>query len=423
MYLMNIILALLSLLCIVLLANLLYKVILSVYRVFASSNSPIAKDDFTSTKKSIQNAEADFVRVLSIHQNMPTQYVVFTDMAIANQIEKRIHISDDFIKGHMFFIKEGYHLKNPVIVELVSLFFSERAETLAILLPNNTDFMLIELRGDSNNITSVIIHGSLLECPKWVLRIVYAAEEIALEQKSIEKRQKAAQTKEMLKIFQASYDALSPEDKKRYTDTEFVKLKIFEKNYNFEESDLASYIFLVHAAVEHDDVVFLELLKANGVNFDIPDNKGCTPAHYAAENGFNECLEILKAAGANFDIPDNIGYTPAHYAAQDDFIECLEILKAAGANFNILSKIDYTPAHCAAYWGYEVCLELLKSGGANFNIQNKVGDTPAHYAAKNGYAECLRVLKISEANFDIPNIQNETAKKIALNKGIDIDDL
>jgi ankyrin repeat protein len=78
---------------------------------------------------------------------------------------------------------------------------------------------------------------------------------------------------------------------------------------------------------------------------------------------------------ANFNIQDNDGYTPAHYAAINNYRDSLQALRDGGANFNIQDNDGYTPAHYAAINNHRDSLQALRDGGANFNIQNDSGKT------------------------------------------------
>ena len=67
-------------------------------------------------------------------------------------------------------------------------------------------------------------------------------------------------------------------------------------------------------------------------NFDVKDENGSTPLHYAALNFENpNILSLLLDAGANINAMNDIGSTPLHWAAQTDNSEIITILLDAGA--------------------------------------------------------------------------------------------
>ncbi len=342
-------------------------------------------------------------------------------------MKKRVLVSADFIhwlnsfRKQDVFVRKFQRNKNPAATELISLFSSDAPEAFALVLPNNTDLIVIKLLVDNSCTKSVEMYSSLPGCPGWASALVDAVaasvkaekraqSELAAAAAALDTSKKrvqeafAAIPQEMLQLFQATYNELSAQNKQDYA--EWVSW------HKLEAGDIASCIFLAHWACEYDVEACLEMLKAGGANFDIPDKKGYTPAHYAAENGFDECLEILTAGGANFNIQDNDGKTPVHCVPREG-IESLKILKDGGADFNIKDRSGQTLVHYAAAFCSEEFLGQLKACGANFDIQDKWGNAPAHIAAKNGYSGCLKILDGFGANFNLQNYYGSTPAHLA----------
>jgi ankyrin repeat protein len=50
-----------------------------------------------------------------------------------------------------------------------------------------------------------------------------------------------------------------------------------------------------------------------GFNIDVCDGSGCTPLHYAALKGDQECISILLGRKANAHKANHVGIAPADY--------------------------------------------------------------------------------------------------------------
>lgn len=60
------------------------------------------------------------------------------------------------------------------------------------------------------------------------------------------------------------------------------------------------------------------MLVSNGADFQITDDIGRTPLHYASVFGHYNCVLTLVGVGSNVNLPDNEGCTPLHLAAGYD---------------------------------------------------------------------------------------------------------
>ena len=80
-------------------------------------------------------------------------------------------------------------------------------------------------------------------------------------------------------------------------------------------------------AAQHHEVDAVRMLsKANGVKLDIPDVRGMTPLHIAAQSNTFHVAEVLIAAGANEERTDADGLTPMIIAAQSNADDTFRVL-------------------------------------------------------------------------------------------------
>jgi len=160
--------------------------------------------------------------------------------------------------------------------------------------------------------------------------------------------------------------------------TELIKSRDLIKNKNsgvFQAAILA-------------DVKTLKILHDLGVNMNIQDNEGYTPAHFAAEHKNTKALEALREMGADMNIQNNDGNTPAHLVARSDRAYrvatpgsngTIITLHDLGFNMNIKNHDGNTPAHLAALYNKQPeTLKALREMGADMTIKNKGGQTPEY---------------------------------------------
>ncbi|KAF5188981.1 Ankyrin repeat domain-containing protein [Thalictrum thalictroides] len=127
---------------------------------------------------------------------------------------------------------------------------------------------------------------------------------------------------------------------------------------------------------------------------DIKDPKsGLTALHIAVRNRklelFKYLVEDLKL---DFELKDEKGDTPLHHAALDGYLlGAVYLLDKCGANPNSRNNTDFTPLHHAAAEGHKPILEALLSRGANVNVESDRG-TPLSMATGNGHHEVAAML-------------------------------
>lgn len=80
------------------------------------------------------------------------------------------------------------------------------------------------------------------------------------------------------------------------------------------------------------DLTGLKAALARGVDADLPNTVGWTPAHAAAAGGRCKALRLLARAGADLDVADRGGDLPAHQAAKNGHAHALAALRELGAD-------------------------------------------------------------------------------------------
>ena len=80
-------------------------------------------------------------------------------------------------------------------------------------------------------------------------------------------------------------------------------------------------------------------------------------------------------------MPDERGLTPLHVAAQHDQLHVLQWLSVNVTDLDTLTPTGYTPLHLAAMHGHTECIKVLSAMGAQLDYRNGEGETPLHLAA------------------------------------------
>ncbi len=119
------------------------------------------------------------------------------------------------------------------------------------------------------------------------------------------------------------------------------------------------------------------------------DHYGITPLHKATGAGLSggslDIVKYLVEKGTDFDVRDNNGEAPLHYAAARGMLDIVKYLVEKGANVNATRKNLDTPLHRAAYNGRLDVVKYLTEKGANINAKDEYGDTPLHKAARSSH--------------------------------------
>lgn len=169
------------------------------------------------------------------------------------------------------------------------------------------------------------------------------------------------------------------------------------------------------------------LLRQQDVDPDWMTHKDETPILLAARNGHYHCLRALINAKANVNIMTNEGFSPLYEAIMAKSNECIRLLIKKGAMVNHVVFTGYTPLHQAASMGnFQVTTYLLQQGAVQ-NVRCHNGLTPLFVAVQSGSVETVRALlnrqhEVDNANDDVVNIpaeDNATPLLIAAQEGRD----
>ncbi|KMZ56706.1 putative protein S-acyltransferase 23 [Zostera marina] len=148
----------------------------------------------------------------------------------------------------------------------------------------------------------------------------------------------------------------------------------------------------VHTAAQFGKTTFLNhIIKNYGADFDVLDNRGRTPLHWAAYKGCADTVRLLLFRGANQGKQDIEGFTPLHWIVLKDNTEAGAILAYAGTIEELLIKdhSGFTPYQLASSRGHRR-LSFLISGA----IMRK-GNQWHHKIWRMGFAPVLLFVIIS----------------------------
>ena len=101
------------------------------------------------------------------------------------------------------------------------------------------------------------------------------------------------------------------------------------------------------------DVTGLKAALARGVDVNMINTAGWTPAHAAAAGGQTKSLRLLAKNGADLEVADRGGDLPAHQAAKNGHVHALQMLQELGA--------DVTKVRLSQAKGKAVRDELIKA--------------------------------------------------------------
>jgi ankyrin repeat protein len=93
----------------------------------------------------------------------------------------------------------------------------------------------------------------------------------------------------------------------------------------------------LHRAAADGDINEMQRLVEKGYTFEVFDDLGKAPLHYAVEGQHYKAVEWLIAAGAKVNSNDeaHIGETPLCHAAKSNHLELVELLLRNGADPDI----------------------------------------------------------------------------------------
>ncbi|XP_051146879.1 probable protein S-acyltransferase 23 [Andrographis paniculata] len=144
----------------------------------------------------------------------------------------------------------------------------------------------------------------------------------------------------------------------------------------------------LHWTAVRGSIAAADVLLQNGARVEAADVNGYRAVHVAAQYGQTTFLNYIVAKyNADFDVPDNDGRTPLHWAAYKGFADTIRLLLFRDASQGKQDKEGCTPLHWAALRGnVEACMVLAHSGSkAELTVKDKAGYTPVELASDKGH--------------------------------------
>nr|XP_039270103.1 transient receptor potential cation channel subfamily A member 1-like [Styela clava] len=146
------------------------------------------------------------------------------------------------------------------------------------------------------------------------------------------------------------------------------------------------------------------------------DADGCTPLHYACQEGNLASLETLMGLGVSARMKSSVDQSPLHFAAMyGRYNTCRKLLNSTQGP-NIINDKDQqgmTPLHFASLNGHTKVVELFLNKGAVFHRTN-AGQSVLHAASSNGYTKTMRILiTMNRTLLDQQDEDGDTALHIA----------
>ncbi|MBC3811548.1 ankyrin repeat domain-containing protein [Undibacterium aquatile] len=120
---------------------------------------------------------------------------------------------------------------------------------------------------------------------------------------------------------------------------------------------------MLHEAIAHKQLIFVDRLLSRKINVDQKDHKGQTPLHYCAMHNFYDAVFQLIASGANIFVSDDYGNEAlwtAVFNARGKY-DTVKILVQRGANVNHKNKSNRSPLDFAIQIEDEDMIALLRS--------------------------------------------------------------
>ncbi|KAJ5654805.1 hypothetical protein N7490_001808 [Penicillium lividum] len=164
-----------------------------------------------------------------------------------------------------------------------------------------------------------------------------------------------------------------------------------------------------HSAVEDGSEAEREKRKVRVVN--MQNERGDSPLHLAAENGFLDMIVILYQWGGKITQTNCDGYTPLYRGSQNGHLEVVKFLYGHGADANIHTATDHgwTPFSAASDSGHLEVVKFLYEHGADADIHIATNDgwTPLSAASDSGHLEVVKFLYEHGADADIHTATND----------------
>lgn len=173
----------------------------------------------------------------------------------------------------------------------------------------------------------------------------------------------------------------------------------------------AAYVDTLFASIAKDDKVVIRKLLHSGLDVDVRDNavKHNTLLHWAVSFTNHEAVEYLAEQGATLDLPNAKGLTPLHEAAQAGNCDMVRLLLRHGADANFPVHGDgklqgKTAAELTASESVVAILRAQKSEPSPSKRIPEVNGRPAA-AGRPTSPSADSVFSLEEINSSIPALQ------------------
>ncbi|KAM4707343.1 uncharacterized protein O3C94_005466 [Discoglossus pictus] len=149
------------------------------------------------------------------------------------------------------------------------------------------------------------------------------------------------------------------------------------------------------------------------------DEKGHTPAHWAALAGSVEIMEMFVDCKGPVDLQSQaeLGQRPIHWAAVNGHIAVVDFLLKAGVSVDVDDQKGCTPLITAAQYGQTALVCYLIGKGARVYLCDSEGDTALHWAAFKGHCELAHLLIHSGCNTRQSDNYGQTPLHLAVLSG------
>lgn len=147
---------------------------------------------------------------------------------------------------------------------------------------------------------------------------------------------------------------------------------------NYVEENTETVENPLHEAAKRGNMDFLSNCLANKLSPNGLDYAGCTPLHWAAAGGYDDCLKLLLSQPKILtDVQNKLGDTPLHQAAWKGQALCVEMLLEAGAKVDLKNKDNLTPFKLAKDPQTQALLRDLSKVNSATNYSDYIDDDAA----------------------------------------------
>ncbi|KZV17783.1 putative protein S-acyltransferase 23-like [Dorcoceras hygrometricum] len=167
---------------------------------------------------------------------------------------------------------------------------------------------------------------------------------------------------------------------------------LIQNGARVEAGDINGYrvILCVHVAAQYGQTTFLNhIIVKHHADFDVPDNDGRSPLHWAALKGCADTIRLLLFRDAFQGRQDKEGCTPLHWAALRGNVEACTVLVHAGTKEELMvkDKAGNTPLDLASDKGHrQITIFLINAHSA---LRNRWKDRLCSGKGEVGYAPAL----------------------------------